>query len=125
MQPFKGVREKLAAPRNLPDAYIKAEKSIKVCIKSCISDLQQLEVRHNEHIEKHMNSHRTFEQLRRKLVDGEPLNVGEATGDSVARMLREIEEIHNIENPYCVLAAEVEQKIAEFRQHMADIKTSI
>jgi hypothetical protein len=51
--------------------------------------------------------------------------VGEATGDAVAKMLKEIKETSNIGNPYCVPGREVEQSIAELRQRMADMKTSI
>jgi hypothetical protein len=72
-----------------------------------------------------MRSHRPFEQLRRNLVNGDPLNVHEATGDSVAKMLREINEAANLKNPYYLPAAQVEQLIAEHRQYIADIKTSI
>jgi hypothetical protein len=125
MQAVKGVREKLVIPGKLAEAYIKAKESIKVSIKSCITDLQQLEVRHNEHIEKHMCSYGKFEQLRRKLINGEPLYTGEVTGDSVAKMLKEIEDTGNIENPYCLPGAEVEQHIAKLRQCMTSIKINI
>jgi hypothetical protein len=43
------------------------------------------------------------------------LNIGEATGDLVAKMLREIEDISNLENPYCLSAAEMEEYITELR----------
>jgi hypothetical protein len=72
-----------------------------------------------------MNSHRRFEQLRQKLINRVPLSAGEATGDSVAKMLREIEEMANLKNPYCLPAAEVEQAIAELRRRIKDIKTRI
>jgi hypothetical protein len=71
-----GLRKKLVPPPKLPEAYTKAEKSINGLIDSYIVDLQQLKVRHNEHIDKHINSYRKFEQLRRKLLNGEPLNAG-------------------------------------------------
>jgi hypothetical protein len=40
MQALDGLREELAMPPKLPDAYIKAEKSINGFIDSCIADLQ-------------------------------------------------------------------------------------
>jgi hypothetical protein len=43
----------------------------------------------------------------------------------MAKMLKEIEEKDSLENPHCVTAIEVELNIAELRQHMFDIKTSI
>jgi methionyl-tRNA formyltransferase len=119
------MREKLEILPKLPTACIKAEESIKELIKNCITDLQQLEIRLNQHIEKHLNSYRRFDQLRQKLIYGEPLNAGEATGDSVAKMLKEIEETGNLENPYCMPAVEVEEHIVKFRQQMADIKNNI
>jgi hypothetical protein len=51
--------------------------------------------------------------------------VSETTGDSISKMLREIEETGNLENPYCIPAAKVEQLIVEFRQQMTDIKNNI
>jgi hypothetical protein len=80
----------LATPSNLHEAYTKAEKSIDGFIDSCIVDLQQLKVRHNEHINKRMSSHQKFEQLRQKLVNEELQNEAEATGDSVVKMLRRV-----------------------------------
>jgi hypothetical protein len=125
MQLLGGLRRKLVPPPKLPEAYTKAEKSINGLIDSCIVDLQQLRVRHNEHIDKHVSSYWKFEQLRRKLLNGEPLNVGEATGDTVAKMLKEIEETGNLANPYCLSGVEVEQCMAEVRKRMIEIKMSI
>jgi hypothetical protein len=122
---MSGLRKKLVPPPKLPEAYTKAEKSINGLLDSCIADLQQLKVRHNAHIDQHVSSYRKFEQLRRKLLDGESLNAGEATGDTVAKMLKEIEETGNLANPYCLSGAEVEQRMADVRQQMIDIKTSI
>jgi hypothetical protein len=48
-------------PPKLPEAYVKAEKSINGLIDSGIADLQQLKVRHNEHINKHVSSYRKSE----------------------------------------------------------------
>jgi hypothetical protein len=125
MQLLGGLRKKLVPPPKLPEEYTKAEKSINGLIDSCVVDLQQLRVRHNEHIDKHVSGYRKFEQLRRKLLNGEPLNAGEATGDTVAKMLKEIEETGNLANPYCLSGAEVEQRMAEVRKGMIEIKMSI
>jgi hypothetical protein len=125
MKRLNGLRKKLVTPPKLPEAYAKAEKSINGLIDSCIADLQQLRVRHTEHIDKHVSSYRKFEQLRRKLLNGESLNAGEATGDAVAQMLKEIEEGSNLGNPYYLPGAEVEQNMAEMRQRMADIIMNI
>jgi hypothetical protein len=108
MQSLEGVREKIQILPKLPTAYIKAEKSIKELIKNCIADLQQLEIRHNQHIEKHVNSYRRFDQLRQKITNGDELDAGEATGDSIAKMLKEIEETVDLKNPYCMPATKVE-----------------
>jgi hypothetical protein len=48
----------------------------------------------------HLNKYQKFEQLRRKLLNGQPLDVGEATGDAVAKMMEEIKDTGKIENPY-------------------------
>jgi hypothetical protein len=72
-----------------------------------------------------MNSYRKFEQLRQKLLSGESLNAGEATGDAVAKMLKEIEETGNLEGLYCVPSAEVQQRIEQFKQCMGYIKMGI
>jgi hypothetical protein len=125
MQALSGVREELVTPLKLPEAYTKAEKSINGLIDSCIGDLQQLKVRHNEHIVEHVSSYQKFEQLHRKLLSGEPLNAGEATGDAVANMLKEIKEMSSLANPYCLSGAEVEQRMVEVRQSMADIRKNI
>jgi hypothetical protein len=45
--------------------------------------------------------------LRQKLLNGEPLNTSEVTGNAVAKMLREIEEMSNIGNPYCLPSVDV------------------
>jgi hypothetical protein len=112
-------------PPKLPKAYAKAQKSINGLIDSYVLDLQQLKVRYNEHIGRHVGSYHMFEQLRLKLLTGEPLNAGEATGDAVAKMLKEIKEMGNIANPYCLSGAEVEQRMADIRQSMAEIRKSI
>jgi hypothetical protein len=49
-----------------------------------------------------VNSFRKFEHLRRKLLSGQLLNVGEATGDTVAKMLMEIKENKSLASPYCL-----------------------
>jgi hypothetical protein len=108
MKLLGGLRKKLMTPPKLPEAYMKAEKSINGFIDSCIVDMQQLKVRHNEHIDKHVNSYRDYEQLRQKLLIGDPLNISEATGDAVAKMLKEIEETGSLGNPYCLPSAEVQ-----------------
>jgi hypothetical protein len=115
MQVLDGLREELVTPPKLPEAYTKAEKSINGLIDSCIGDLQQLQIRHNQHIHKHVSSYRKFDQLRRKLLSGESLNAGEATGDAMAKMLKETEEASIIEDPYCVSSVEAENGIAELR----------
>jgi hypothetical protein len=51
--------------------------------------------------------------------------VGEATGDTMAKMLKEIEEGGNLANPYRLSGVEVEQHMAEMRQRIADIRMSI
>jgi hypothetical protein len=100
MRLLKGLRDKLVTPPKLPEIYIKVEKSINGFIDSCIVDMQQLKVRHKQLIGKHVSSYRKFEQLRQKLLNGETLNTGEATGDTVAAMLKEIEDVSNLTNPY-------------------------
>jgi hypothetical protein len=40
-------------------------------------------------------------------------------------MLKEIEETGNLANPYCLSGAEVEQRMAEVRKRMIEIKMSI
>jgi hypothetical protein len=61
IQLIAGLRKKLVTPPKLPEAYIKAEKSINGLIDSGIADLQQLKVKHNEYIDKHVSSYRQFE----------------------------------------------------------------
>jgi hypothetical protein len=72
-----------------------------------------------------MSSYRKFEQLRQKLLNGEPANAGEVTGDTMAKMLKEIEEGSSMGNPYCLSGAEVEQRVEDMRERMANIKMSI
>jgi hypothetical protein len=36
------------------------------------------------------------------------MDTGEATGNSVAKMLEEIEKERSLENPYCMFSGEVE-----------------
>jgi hypothetical protein len=72
-----------------------------------------------------VSSFRKFDKLRRKLLSGEHLNTGEATGDEVANMLKEIEETCNLGNPYCVATTEVEQRMTELKERMAGIRMII
>jgi hypothetical protein len=125
MQPLEGLREELLISPKLPEAYTKAEKSINGLIDTCIGDLQQLKERHNKHIVEHVSSYQKFEQLRRKLLNGEPLNADEATGDAVANMLKEMKQMASLANPYCLSGAEGEQRMAEVRQSMTDIGKNI
>jgi hypothetical protein len=43
------------------------------------------------------------------------LNTGEATGDTMAKMLKEMEETSNLENPYCLASKDVKKHTAQFR----------
>jgi hypothetical protein len=125
MQLLDGLREKLVTQPKLSEAYIQAKKSINGLIDSCVADLQQLKVKHNEYIDKHVSSYGKFESLRRKLISGESLKAGEAIGDAIAKMLKEIEETDSLTNPYCLSGTEVEERMTEFRQSMADIRMDI
>jgi hypothetical protein len=89
-------------PSKLPEAHAKAEKNINGFINSCVEELHRLKVRHDKHIEQHMNSYREFEQLRQKLINGEPLIAYEATGNTIAKMLKEIKETDSLGSPYCL-----------------------
>jgi hypothetical protein len=66
-----------------------------------------------------MFSCRKYDELRQKFIDGEPLNAGEATGDTISKMVREIDEAGNIGNPYSLSSIEIQHA------HMEDIKRSI
>jgi hypothetical protein len=72
-----------------------------------------------------MLNHQKYEQLRQKLVNAEPLNEGEVTGHSVSEMLKEIEEVSNIGNPYCLPSTQVQQYMDQHRQQVAHITTNI
>jgi hypothetical protein len=61
MQLIAGLRKKLVTPPKLPEVYIKAEDSINGLIDSCVADLQQLKVKHNEYINKHVSSYQKLE----------------------------------------------------------------
>jgi hypothetical protein len=61
MKQLSGLRKKLVTSPKSPEAYAKAEKSINGLIDSCIDDLQQLRVRHNEHIHQHVSNHHKYE----------------------------------------------------------------
>jgi hypothetical protein len=63
MQLLDGLREELAVPK-IPDAYTKAEKSMNGIIDDCIADLQQLKIRHSEHLNKRFISSKKFELMR-------------------------------------------------------------
>jgi hypothetical protein len=59
-----------------------------------------------------MISHQKFEQLRLKLLNGEPMGAGDATDDAVTKMLKEIEDGGSLKNPHCLSSgAELEQRI--------------
>jgi hypothetical protein len=53
------------------------------------------------------------------------VTAGEATGDAVTKMLKEIKEMDGIQNSYCLPATELEQHIVQLIQHMKDIKKNI
>jgi hypothetical protein len=72
-----------------------------------------------------VSNYRKFEKLRWKLANGESMNSDEATGNSVAKMVKEIEQTGNLQNLYCLEAAEVEQRIVKLRLQMTNIKTRI
>jgi hypothetical protein len=60
MQLTGRLRKKIVTTPKLPEAYIKANKSINGLIDSGIADLQQLKVKYNEYIDKHVSSYRKF-----------------------------------------------------------------
>jgi hypothetical protein len=64
MQQVSGLRRRLLTPPKLPEVYTKAQKSINGLVDSCIADLYQPKIEHNEYIDKHVSSYRKFEQLR-------------------------------------------------------------
>jgi hypothetical protein len=118
-RPLQEVQQKLHTPPTLPEQYVKAERSINGLIHSYITAMQYLQTLHNEHIERHMLSHRKYEQLRWKLVSGDSIKEGEVTGDTVSKMLKEIEEVGNISNPYCLPSIQIQQYMDEHRKHLA------
>jgi hypothetical protein len=76
-------------------------------------------------MENHLNSYQKFEQLRQKLINGETLNAAEATGDTIAKMLREVTQMDSLEESYCLPTTQLEQHIIRLTQRMKDIKASI
>jgi hypothetical protein len=58
-----------------------------------------------------MRKYSKYDKLRQKLLSGEPLNADEATGDTVSRMLKEIDEMNNMENPYNLSSIEAQHSI--------------
>jgi hypothetical protein len=66
-----------------------------------------------------------YDKLRQKLLSGEPLNADEATGDTVSRMLKEIDGMNNINNPYNLSCTEVQHSIEKLTEHMGEIRRNL
>lgn len=79
-------------------------------IGAFIEDLKALKKRHRDHVHKLTENHQPFAALAQKVINGEPLELSEATGNSFAKMLDSANEQPGTESPYRV---ESEQLHAE------------
>jgi hypothetical protein len=125
MKLLGGLCEEILAAPKMPEASAKIMTCINDLIDTCAEELRQLKERHKQYINKHVCSYRVYETLRQKLLNAESLNAGEATGDAMAKMLKEIEQPTAIGNPYCLPVPEAEKHMAEVKQSIADIKMNI
>ena len=109
----------------LSDKYRKIEKDINGTIDTLIAELQGLKKAHNEHVVSHTQGGLKHSVLRRKLLNREPLELREATGDAVASMLQELKEVEITSNLYQRSPEEVEKCITSSRQRFQEITAEL
>jgi hypothetical protein len=84
----------------LCEEAVKLEKSINTLIDGLATKISQLKKRHSEHIRKHADDFTKHTVLKEKLLQREPLQITEATGDCFHQLLSEVEGQRVMPNPY-------------------------
>ena len=120
-----GLDNTLRTGPALSDKYRKIEKDINGAIDTLIAELQGLKKAHNEHVVSHTQGGLKHSVLRRKLLNREPLELREATGDAVASMLQELKEVEITSNLYQRSPEEVEKCITSSRQRFQEITAEL
>ena len=84
----------------LPPEYQRTSSAIDGLIDDMIERFESLKTKHQEHIEKHLASHRRHEGLRQQLLKQKPLEMN-ATGSNLKEMLGELKGV-NKSSPYLI-----------------------
>lgn len=112
----------LSVPPALSESYSRLEKGINETISRWIAELHDLAKSHNEHISRKADIYYKHNDLKRKLLSREPMDLNEATGQAIAEMLQETKEVNKMESPYQVKEGEVERTLEILWVRFQEIK---
>jgi hypothetical protein len=115
----------IRAPPVLCQETAKVEESIDILIDGLAVEVAQLRKRHSEHVRRHVDSFTKHAVLRQKLLQREPLQTTEATGDWFSQLLTEVEGLRVMPSPYRLSLQQLEKQVVSVRERFGTIVADI
>jgi hypothetical protein len=88
-------------------------------------DVAGLKKRHSDHVRRHVDGFTKHAVLKQKLLQREPLQTTEATGDCFSQLLSEVQNLRVMTSPYRLTLQQFEKQIASVRERFRTIITEI
>jgi hypothetical protein len=91
------------------------------------AEVAQLKKRHIEHVRRHVSGFTKHAVLKQKLLQGEPLQATEATGDCFNQLLTEVkvDELCVMSSPYQLSLQQFGKQVASLGEQLAAIVAKI
>jgi ribosome-associated translation inhibitor RaiA len=122
---LSGIILAVRAPPLLSEETAKLEKSIDTLIDGLATEVAQLKNKHNEHVRIHVDGFTKHAGLKHKLLQREPLQMTEATGDCFSQLLTEVEGLRVMPSPYRLSLQQLEKQIVSVRERLGTIVADI
>ena len=94
-------------------------------IDALIRELEELKLKHQEHVRQHLLKHFKSDGLRAKLLNGERLTAQESTGNAFWVMLQELGKTSKVESPYVANKEQVEKIFASAKESLGKLSYGI
>jgi hypothetical protein len=79
-------------------------------------EVAQLKKKHSEHVRRHVDSFTKHAVLKQKLLQREPLETTEATGDCFHQLLTEVESMNVMPSPYRLSLQQFAKQVTSVRE---------
>jgi hypothetical protein len=96
-----------------------------VLIDGLAAEVAQLKTRHSEHVRRHVDSFIKHTVLKHKLLQREPLQMTEATGDCFHQLLTEVDGLRVMPSPYRLSLQQFAKQVASVGERLGTIVADI